>query len=91
MNLVIFNHGQVMRTTPELAPPSTNFHTTTTGGLRALTDLTRINHSTWQVFSGTRAGTHRIRRPRVRNHDHYRGLSVVWKLREGCTNSVLCD
>ncbi|GFV21690.1 hypothetical protein TNCV_164211 [Trichonephila clavipes] len=30
--LIIFNQGQVMRTTPELEHPSPNFHTTTTGG-----------------------------------------------------------
>ncbi|GFT93501.1 hypothetical protein TNCV_1852481 [Trichonephila clavipes] len=29
---VILNHGQVMWLTPELAPPSPNYHTTTTGG-----------------------------------------------------------
>ncbi|GFV77003.1 hypothetical protein TNCV_690731 [Trichonephila clavipes] len=31
---VILNHGQVTRTTPELAPPSPNYHTTPTGGHR---------------------------------------------------------
>ncbi|GFU36558.1 hypothetical protein TNCV_2898121 [Trichonephila clavipes] len=29
---VIFNHGQMTWTTPELAPPSPNYHTTPTGG-----------------------------------------------------------
>ncbi|GFT51623.1 uncharacterized protein TNCV_2632871 [Trichonephila clavipes] len=29
---VILNHGQVMWMTPELAPPSPNYHTTPTGG-----------------------------------------------------------
>ncbi|GFX64197.1 hypothetical protein TNCV_1508141 [Trichonephila clavipes] len=29
---VILNHGQVTWTTPELAPPSANYHTTPTGG-----------------------------------------------------------
>ncbi|GFY26272.1 uncharacterized protein TNCV_24701 [Trichonephila clavipes] len=29
---VILNHGQVTWTTPELAPPSPNYHTTPTGG-----------------------------------------------------------
>ncbi|GFW18484.1 hypothetical protein TNCV_1185111 [Trichonephila clavipes] len=29
---VIFNHGQVTRTTADLAPPSPNYHTTPTGG-----------------------------------------------------------
>ncbi|GFV75573.1 uncharacterized protein TNCV_2240221 [Trichonephila clavipes] len=30
---VILNHGQVTWTTPELAPPSPNYHTTPMGGL----------------------------------------------------------
>ncbi|GFV05544.1 hypothetical protein TNCV_227551 [Trichonephila clavipes] len=30
--LVLLNQGQVTRTTPQLAPPSPNFHTTPTGG-----------------------------------------------------------
>ncbi|GFV60920.1 hypothetical protein TNCV_925341 [Trichonephila clavipes] len=30
---VILNHGQVTWTTPELAPPSPNYHTTPTGFL----------------------------------------------------------
>ncbi|GFS56832.1 hypothetical protein TNCV_2222391 [Trichonephila clavipes] len=30
--VVILNHGQVTWTTPELAPPSPNYHTTPTGG-----------------------------------------------------------
>ncbi|GFU13319.1 hypothetical protein TNCV_3843231 [Trichonephila clavipes] len=29
---VILNHGQVTWTTPELLPPSPNYHTTPTGG-----------------------------------------------------------
>ncbi|GFW28955.1 hypothetical protein TNCV_202781 [Trichonephila clavipes] len=29
---VILNHGQETWTTPELAPPSPNYHTTPTGG-----------------------------------------------------------
>ncbi|GFX01394.1 hypothetical protein TNCV_4736351 [Trichonephila clavipes] len=29
---VILNHGQVTWTTPEVAPPSPNYHTTPTGG-----------------------------------------------------------
>ncbi|GFY00548.1 hypothetical protein TNCV_2139451 [Trichonephila clavipes] len=29
---VILNHGQVTWTTPELVPPSPNYHTTPTGG-----------------------------------------------------------
>ncbi|GFV19490.1 hypothetical protein TNCV_3664221 [Trichonephila clavipes] len=31
-DLVILNHGQVTRMTPELAPQSPNYHTTPTGG-----------------------------------------------------------
>ncbi|GFU87931.1 hypothetical protein TNCV_1335011 [Trichonephila clavipes] len=31
-DLVILNHGQVTRTTPEMAPPSPNFHTPLTEG-----------------------------------------------------------
>ncbi|GFU55436.1 hypothetical protein TNCV_2550241 [Trichonephila clavipes] len=31
-DLVFLNHGQVTRTTPELAPPSPTYHTTPTGG-----------------------------------------------------------
>ncbi|GFS68760.1 hypothetical protein TNCV_408661 [Trichonephila clavipes] len=31
-NHIILNHGQVMWMTPELAPPSPNYHTTPTGG-----------------------------------------------------------
>ncbi|GFT59041.1 uncharacterized protein TNCV_186321 [Trichonephila clavipes] len=30
--LVILNHGHVTKTTPEITPPSSNFHTTPTGG-----------------------------------------------------------
>ncbi|GFY02888.1 uncharacterized protein TNCV_3507681 [Trichonephila clavipes] len=36
MDHVILNHGQVTWTTPELAPPSPNYHTTPTGGRSAL-------------------------------------------------------
>ncbi|GFV12117.1 hypothetical protein TNCV_1796041 [Trichonephila clavipes] len=35
-DLVILNHGQVTRTTPETAHPSPNFHTTPTGGRLSL-------------------------------------------------------
>ncbi|GFX79653.1 hypothetical protein TNCV_826411 [Trichonephila clavipes] len=34
--LAFLNHGQVTRTTPELAFLSSNFHTTSTGGLLSL-------------------------------------------------------
>ncbi|GFW84529.1 uncharacterized protein TNCV_457101 [Trichonephila clavipes] len=33
MDHVILNHGQVTWTTPELVPPSPNYHITPTGGL----------------------------------------------------------
>ncbi|GFV23124.1 uncharacterized protein TNCV_1709941 [Trichonephila clavipes] len=36
---VILNHGQVTWMTPELAPPSPNFHTTPTGGRFSSTDI----------------------------------------------------
>ncbi|GFX66650.1 hypothetical protein TNCV_1428161 [Trichonephila clavipes] len=36
MDLVILNHGQVTRTTPELAAPSSNFHYAPTGGRLSL-------------------------------------------------------
>ncbi|GBM78127.1 hypothetical protein AVEN_17051-1 [Araneus ventricosus] len=40
MDLVILNHGQMMRTAPELAPPSPNFHATATGErLESTSDL----------------------------------------------------
>ncbi|GBM43040.1 hypothetical protein AVEN_234095-1, partial [Araneus ventricosus] len=41
MDLIILNHSQMTRTTPELAPPSRNFHATPTGGrLATMYDLT---------------------------------------------------
>ncbi|GFU36953.1 hypothetical protein TNCV_2671111 [Trichonephila clavipes] len=42
-DLSILNHGQVTRTTPELAPSSPNFHTTQTGGLQATTGVSLTN------------------------------------------------
>ncbi|GFW43792.1 hypothetical protein TNCV_4771411 [Trichonephila clavipes] len=36
---VILNHGQVTWTTPELTPPSPNYHTTSTGRLSGLSSL----------------------------------------------------
>ncbi|GFW08312.1 hypothetical protein TNCV_1656271 [Trichonephila clavipes] len=54
MDLLILNHGQVMRTTPELAPPSPNFHSISTGGRFNSESLTRISSSTRRDFSGTR-------------------------------------
>ncbi|GFT00274.1 hypothetical protein TNCV_2738371 [Trichonephila clavipes] len=52
------NHGQVTRTTHKLTTPSPNYHNTTTGRLRALTDLTCFNPSTRWIFSGSRIQTH---------------------------------
>ncbi|GFU66143.1 hypothetical protein TNCV_2858161 [Trichonephila clavipes] len=50
----ILNHGQVIRTTPELAPPShPNFHTTPTGGRLNTRQIKRASPPTRRVFSGT--------------------------------------
>ncbi|GFX72327.1 hypothetical protein TNCV_1252811 [Trichonephila clavipes] len=35
-----------------------NYHTKPTGGLRRMTDLMRISHSTWLVFSAIGTRTH---------------------------------
>ncbi|GBO02126.1 hypothetical protein AVEN_154094-1 [Araneus ventricosus] len=52
-NLVILNLGQMTRTTPELAPPSPNFHATPTGGRLTTTyDLTCNRPHTRRIFSG---------------------------------------
>ncbi|GBN71404.1 hypothetical protein AVEN_90135-1 [Araneus ventricosus] len=52
-DLVILNHGQMTRTTPELAPFSPNFHATPTGGRLATTyDLTCNRPHTRRIFSG---------------------------------------
>ncbi|GFX12360.1 hypothetical protein TNCV_64061 [Trichonephila clavipes] len=52
MDLVILNHGQVARTTPELAPPSPNYHTN--GRTSELsTDLSCTASPHGRVFSGT--------------------------------------
>ncbi|GFV13060.1 hypothetical protein TNCV_1987151 [Trichonephila clavipes] len=49
----MLNHDQVTRTTPELAPPSLNYHTN--GKTFELsTDLTCVNPPTLGVFSGIR-------------------------------------
>ncbi|GFW85384.1 uncharacterized protein TNCV_144291 [Trichonephila clavipes] len=50
---VILNHAQVTWTTPELASPSPNFHTTPTGGLSALDRFNVHLCPTRRVFSGT--------------------------------------
>ncbi|GBN63813.1 hypothetical protein AVEN_190365-1 [Araneus ventricosus] len=52
-DLVILNLGQMTRTTPELAPPSPNFHATPTGGRLTTTfDLTCNRPHTRRIFSG---------------------------------------
>ncbi|GBN80921.1 hypothetical protein AVEN_213904-1, partial [Araneus ventricosus] len=52
-DLVILNHGQMTRTTPELVPPSSSFHATPTGGRLATThDLMRNRPHTRRIFSG---------------------------------------
>ncbi|GBN61250.1 hypothetical protein AVEN_128969-1 [Araneus ventricosus] len=52
-DLVILNHGQMTRTTPELAPTFPNFHATPTGGRMATTyDLTCNRPHTRRIFSG---------------------------------------
>ncbi|GFT55853.1 uncharacterized protein TNCV_1053171 [Trichonephila clavipes] len=51
---VILNHGQVTWTTPELAPPSSNYHTTPTGGDVSALDRFNVHRCpTRRVFSGT--------------------------------------
>ncbi|GFX75515.1 hypothetical protein TNCV_4714221 [Trichonephila clavipes] len=39
MDLVILNHGQVTRTTPELPSPSPNFHSTPMGECLSLSEF----------------------------------------------------
>ncbi|GFW87144.1 hypothetical protein TNCV_5124981 [Trichonephila clavipes] len=60
------DHGQVTRTSPELVPPSSNFHTTPTRGRLSLEKFNVHCLSTWQVFSGTRLEL-MTRRPLVRS------------------------
>ncbi|GFV01156.1 integrase catalytic domain-containing protein [Trichonephila clavipes] len=50
---VILNHGQVTWTTPELAPPSPNYHTTPTEDVSALERFNVHRRPTRRVFSGT--------------------------------------
>ncbi|GFX39131.1 uncharacterized protein TNCV_359451 [Trichonephila clavipes] len=50
---VILNHGQVTWTTPELAPPSPNYHTTPTGGRFSSRQINVHRCPTRRVFSGT--------------------------------------
>ncbi|GBM66184.1 hypothetical protein AVEN_246404-1 [Araneus ventricosus] len=52
-DLVILNLGQMTRTTPELAPPSPNFHATPAGGRLTTTyDLACNRPHTRRIFSG---------------------------------------
>ncbi|GBM16321.1 hypothetical protein AVEN_194059-1 [Araneus ventricosus] len=52
-DLVILNHGQMTRTTPELAHPSPNFHATLTGGHLATTyDLACSRPHKRRIFGG---------------------------------------
>ncbi|GFU65677.1 uncharacterized protein TNCV_636001 [Trichonephila clavipes] len=60
MDLLVFNHGQATRTTPELPLLSLNFHTTPTRGFRVTRDLTCISPSTRRVFSGAKARCHNV-------------------------------
>ncbi|GFV62390.1 transposable element Tcb2 transposase [Trichonephila clavipes] len=55
LNLVFLNHGQVAKSTPELALPSPNFHSPPSGGRLALNGF-NLHQSTsaWWVFSSTR-------------------------------------
>ncbi|GFW00713.1 hypothetical protein TNCV_2304861 [Trichonephila clavipes] len=69
MDLVILSHGQVTRTTPELAHPSANFPASSPGGhLR----LDRFNVHRPSTRQGLQAGTGLeiiTRQPRVRYLD----------------------
>ncbi|GFV92316.1 hypothetical protein TNCV_3949261 [Trichonephila clavipes] len=49
MDLVILSRGQVTRTTPELAPPSPNYHPTPPGGRLSIMHIS----PTRRVFSST--------------------------------------
>ncbi|GBM69003.1 hypothetical protein AVEN_55430-1 [Araneus ventricosus] len=52
-DLVILNLGQMTRTTPELAQPSTSFHATPAGGRLTTTyDLACSRPHTRRIFSG---------------------------------------
>ncbi|GFX40504.1 uncharacterized protein TNCV_2372881 [Trichonephila clavipes] len=54
MDHVILNHGQVTWTTPELAPPSPNYHTTPTREDVSALDRFNVHRCpTRRVFSGT--------------------------------------
>ncbi|GFV07475.1 hypothetical protein TNCV_1738301 [Trichonephila clavipes] len=62
-DLVILNYGQGTRTAPELTSPSSNYHTTPSGGRFSLGPSAR------RVLSGTRLQL-MTRRPRIHNLDH---------------------
>ncbi|GFX47430.1 hypothetical protein TNCV_1734171 [Trichonephila clavipes] len=74
MDLVILNHGQVIRTTSELAPPFPYFQTMPTGEHWASKDLTCIGSEsnrtvTWMVPKAT----DNDRRHLSPCYDEYRG------------------
>ncbi|GFX01538.1 retrovirus-related Pol polyprotein from transposon 17.6 [Trichonephila clavipes] len=50
---VILNHGQMTWTTPELVPPSPNYHPTPREDVSALDRFNVHRCPTWRVFSGT--------------------------------------
>ncbi|GFV33661.1 hypothetical protein TNCV_4567761 [Trichonephila clavipes] len=52
-DLVLLNHGQGSRTTPELVPPSPNFHTTPTGRHLSFDRFSVHRPPTGWVLSGT--------------------------------------
>ncbi|GFV61456.1 hypothetical protein TNCV_2937981 [Trichonephila clavipes] len=62
MGLVIFNHGQVTRTTPELAPSSPNFDTTPTGG--------RLSHDRFDVHRLLKGGSSAVLGSNSRHAGH---------------------
>ncbi|GFV27744.1 hypothetical protein TNCV_4169661 [Trichonephila clavipes] len=70
MDLVMLNPGQETRTTPELAPPSPNFYTPTTGGRSSLDIFNMHRLPLTRVLSSNRLEL-RTRQLRVRFLDHY--------------------
>ncbi|GFX72684.1 hypothetical protein TNCV_4062791 [Trichonephila clavipes] len=68
VDLVILNHGQVTRSTPELTLPS-EFGHHTNGRALSSTDLTCISLSTWSVFSSASL-KYMTDQPRVYDYNH---------------------
>ncbi|GFT79878.1 hypothetical protein TNCV_4597951 [Trichonephila clavipes] len=56
MDLLILNHGQMRRTTPELASASPSFHAIPTGGCLSLDRFNVYRTPSRRVFSSTRTG-----------------------------------